>query len=226
MTLSISIGSMLPPESMTAVVPGFSILPSISAATPTAPAGSTTILDRSSRKISARARASSLTVTTSSTSSRMMLKGSCPGRPTAMPSAMVETRLQRHQGVRGERGRVGGGVFGLHADDLDLPAQFLGPGLHGDGDAGQQAAAADAHQDGVHVAGSARGSPGPRCPGRPRRRRRRRGGRRRRPIRPRSAWPRPVPRRRCGRAAPPRRRGRGSRPAWAGRRPAACRCGP
>ncbi|MCY1376494.1 hypothetical protein D9M69_639860 [compost metagenome] len=90
-TLSISMGSMFPPESTTAVVPGFSILPSMRAATPTAPAGSTTILARSSRKIRARARESSLTVTTSSTSSRMMLNGSWPGRPTAMPSAMVET---------------------------------------------------------------------------------------------------------------------------------------
>ena len=62
-----------------------------SAATPTAPAGSTTSLERSSKNTSARANASSDTVTTSSTSSRMISNGICPGRPTAMPSAMVRT---------------------------------------------------------------------------------------------------------------------------------------
>src|SRR5699024_7934038 len=65
--------------------------PVMMAATGAAPAGSTTIFDRSSKNTMAAAISSSDTVTTSSQYSWMMSKGTSPGRPTALPSAMVAT---------------------------------------------------------------------------------------------------------------------------------------
>ncbi len=53
------------------------------------PAGSTTSLARSRQSSRALERASSETVRTSSTSSPMILKGTSPGRPTLIPSAIV-----------------------------------------------------------------------------------------------------------------------------------------
>ena len=81
----------------------------------------------------------------------MMLNGSWPGPAHGDAVSHGGDLLQRHQGVGGQRRRVSGGVFGLDADDADFPAQFPGPGLDGNRDAGQQAAAANAHQDGVDV---------------------------------------------------------------------------
>ena len=89
MTRSMTIGSMFPPDNKTTVLPTASIFSARIAATPTAPAGSTTSFARSSNITNARAMSSSLTVTTSSTVSLMMSKLSFPGRATAMPSAMV-----------------------------------------------------------------------------------------------------------------------------------------
>jgi hypothetical protein len=65
--------------------------PDISAATPTAPAGSTTCLPRSSSISSAREMSSSVTVTTSSTSLLTWANVMSPGQPTAMPSAIVDS---------------------------------------------------------------------------------------------------------------------------------------
>ena len=62
---------------------------SMTAATAAAPAGSTTSLARSRQCSSARDSASSSTVTTSSTRSRTSGNVTSPGRPTAMPSAIV-----------------------------------------------------------------------------------------------------------------------------------------
>ncbi|CAH0308671.1 hypothetical protein SRABI128_04428 [Microbacterium sp. Bi128] len=59
--------------------------------------------------------------------------------------------LERDEGVGGERGWVGGGVFSLDADDADLAAEFFGARLHRDGNAREESAAADTHQDGVDV---------------------------------------------------------------------------
>ena len=80
---------MLPPESTaTTGVPkccGWSS----TAATAAAPAGSTTSLARSTRASTARDSESSETVSISSTWSRTAANGRSPGRPTAMPSAIV-----------------------------------------------------------------------------------------------------------------------------------------
>ena len=64
-----------------------------SAATPTAPAPSTTSFARSSSRTIASAVSSSLTTTTSSTKRATSGRVSSPGRFTAMPSAIVEAAL-------------------------------------------------------------------------------------------------------------------------------------
>ncbi len=89
MTRSMSSGSMFPPESTTTVLPVAETAPWMIAATPAAPAGSTTSFARSRRMTSARAISSSLTVTTSSTNSATSGNVMSPGRATAMPSAIV-----------------------------------------------------------------------------------------------------------------------------------------
>ena len=86
---------MLPPESTATTGAVTSTAPASSAATPTAPAGSTTCLPRSSSISSAREMSSSETVTTSSTSLRTWVKVSSPGRPTAIPSAIVANEGRR-----------------------------------------------------------------------------------------------------------------------------------
>ncbi len=95
---------------------------------------------------------SSVTVTTSSTSSRMMRE-----RQVARPRA-PRCRRRSSGGWRPRRGcpaaqrrRVGRGVLRLHADDPDGAALRGGTRLDGGGDAGDQAAAADAQHDGVEV---------------------------------------------------------------------------
>ena len=84
-----SSGSMLPPDSTATA--GVSKPPGLSssAATAAAPAGSTTCLARSTSASRARDSDSSETVTISSTWSRTAAKVMSPGRPTAMPSAIV-----------------------------------------------------------------------------------------------------------------------------------------
>ena len=122
-----SSGSMLPPESTTTTGGSNARGSSSSAATPAAPAGSTTSFARSRQSSRARDSDSSETVTTSSTRSRTSANGTSPGRPTAMPSAIVVIRSQRHRVPGGERGRERRGALGLHADHPDVG---LG-GLHG-----------------------------------------------------------------------------------------------
>ena len=82
---------MLPPESTATVVPVAAglICPPSSAATPTAPAPSTTSLQRSSSSAIASAVSSSPTITNSSASSVRIGSVIPPGRLTAMPSAIV-----------------------------------------------------------------------------------------------------------------------------------------
>src|SRR5690625_4275700 len=95
MTFNMSIGSIFPPDNTATVdaesMPTSYNLPVISAATGAAPAGSTTIFERSSRHTMAAALSSSVTVTTSSQSSLIIANGTSPGRPTAIPSAIVAT---------------------------------------------------------------------------------------------------------------------------------------
>ena len=95
----------------------------------------------------ARESDSSETVTTSSTWSRTAAKVMSPGRPTAMPSAIVCIDSSGDRLPRGQRARVGGGALGLHADHAYVGAQRLDR----DRDAGQQPAAAGRHQHGAYV---------------------------------------------------------------------------
>ena len=80
---------MLPPETTATQGVGKRAGSSSRAATAAAPAGSETSFARSASASTARARESSETVTTSSTWSRTAANVRSPGRPTAMPSAIV-----------------------------------------------------------------------------------------------------------------------------------------
>ena len=80
---------MLPPDSTATEGVEYAVGSSSRAATAAAPAGSTIIFARSTSASSARDMDSSETVTMSSTYSRTAAKVISPGRPTAMPSAMV-----------------------------------------------------------------------------------------------------------------------------------------
>ena len=115
--------------------------PPSSAATPTAPAPSTTSLQRSSSTTIASATSSSSTAAIPSSHSPSSASVRSPGRLTAIPSAIVSadsagTGLPCSQ--RGREGRAGGD---LHADDLDLRPRRLDR----DRDARGQPAAADRH---------------------------------------------------------------------------------
>ncbi len=90
---------------------------------------------------------SSVTVTTSSTSLLTCAKVSSPGRPTAMPSAIVRYRADAYRPPGRQRRREGGGAGRLYADHPDVRAQRLDH----DRDAGDQPAAADAGDDGPHL---------------------------------------------------------------------------
>ena len=101
---------------------------SSSAATAAAPAGSTTSLARSSRKSRARDSISSLTVTSSSTSSRHdrerhVARAARPRcRRPSWPSRSSGTGSPGRQ-----RGRVGRGLLGLHADHPHVGPHGLAP---------------------------------------------------------------------------------------------------
>ena len=86
---------------------------------------------------------SSVTVTTSSTSSRMISKEVAR---TGDGDAVGDRRARRHleRVPRGERRRVRRGVLGLHADDAHGAAARRPRALDRARDAGDQAAAADA----------------------------------------------------------------------------------
>ena len=88
---AISARSMLPPDRIATVVPlaAGSTTPAISAATPTAPAPSTSSFERSSRNTIASAMGSSATVTRPLRCSSSSGPVICPWPLTAMPSAMV-----------------------------------------------------------------------------------------------------------------------------------------
>ena len=64
-----------------------------------------------------------------------------------MPSAIVDIEASCHRVTRGERGRVGRRTRRLHSDDADVGAHRL----DGDGDPGEQSAAAGADDDRLHV---------------------------------------------------------------------------
>ena len=80
---------MFPPESITTVFPFSFSLPARIAATPTAPAGSTTCFALSKITKIALAISFSLTVTTFSMFFLISSKGIRPGFETAIPSAIV-----------------------------------------------------------------------------------------------------------------------------------------
>ena len=113
---------MLPPESTATVGvekrPGSSRM----AATAAAPAGSTTSLARSSVASTARDSDASETVMISSTRSRTAANVTSPGRPTAMPSAIVLIEVERHRVARRQRGGERRGALGLDADQ-----PYVGP---------------------------------------------------------------------------------------------------
>ena len=83
----------------------------------------------------------------SSTWSRTAAKVMSPGRPTAMPSAIVLIDSSGTGLAGRERPGVGGGALGLHADHAYVGAQRLDR----DRDPGQQPAAAGGHQHGAYV---------------------------------------------------------------------------
>src|SRR5579875_2857290 len=81
-----------------------STLPARSAATPTAPLGSATTLSRSNRNAIASTISSSLTVTTSSTRSRLTSNVSSPGSAACNPSAIVRgTSIRMRRPASSER---------------------------------------------------------------------------------------------------------------------------
>lgn len=88
-----------------------------------------------------------MTVTTSSTSSPTIRNGTSPGRPTLIPSAIVDGRSTATGRTRGQRGRVGRGARRLDADDPHVGADRLDRDRYPRG----QAAAADAHDDRAHL---------------------------------------------------------------------------
>ena len=90
---------------------------------------------------------SSVTVTTSSTSLRTWVKVSSPGRPTAMPSAIVANAGSRTGSPGHQRGRERRGARRLHADDPYVRSQRLGRHRH----ARDQPAATDAGDDRAHL---------------------------------------------------------------------------
>ena len=136
---------MLPPESTATAGVSKCVGVSSRAATAAAPAGSTTILARSTRASSARDSDSSETVTISSTWSRTAAKVMSPGRPTAMPSAIVVIDVSGTGSPAAQRARERRGTLGLHPDHAHVGAR----GLDRDRDAGQQPAAAGRHQHGL-----------------------------------------------------------------------------
>ena len=91
-------GSTLPPESVMAIGGVKFSGCAITAATAAAPPGSTSIFERSRSSRTAREISSSVTVTMGIWCSAMMAKGTSPGVPTAMPSAM-ELRSNRVTGL-------------------------------------------------------------------------------------------------------------------------------
>src|SRR5690625_5375779 len=107
-----SIGSILPPDNTATMdsdsTPSSCNFPVINAATGAAPAGSTTIFERSSKNTIAAAISSSVTVTTSSQSSLITSNGTSPGQPTAIPSAILATlsRSEEHTSELQSRGHL------------------------------------------------------------------------------------------------------------------------
>ena len=217
-TLPSSSGSMLPPESTATAGVSNAVGLSRSAATAAAPAGSTTILARSISASSARDSDSSETVTISSTWSRTAAKVMSPGRPTAMPSAIVRHRLQRPPGRRraSEPGYAA------------APAACT-PTTRTSGRSALTAIAIPASSPPPPVGTSTVVDVGrlledlepAACPGRPRCRRGRRGGSAPRRSRRRTRGPRRARPRGSGRGRPRRRRSRGSPSPWGSARPRA-----
>ncbi len=97
MTLMSSSGSTLPPDRTVTTGPEPGTLPARTAASVTAPAGSTTALARSSRSSRAWLISSSVTVTRSCTKAWTCARVSGETVLTAMPSAMVLTRSSATQ---------------------------------------------------------------------------------------------------------------------------------
>ena len=113
----------------------------VRAATPTAPAPSTTSFARSISSTIASAVSSSLTTTTSSTQRCDERQRDAAGALDRDAVGDRRGRVDGERGAGGERGRERRARGDLHADDRDLGARELDHA----GDAGDQAAAADRH---------------------------------------------------------------------------------
>ena len=95
----------------------------------------------------ARAMSSSVTVTTSSTRLLMWAKQRSPGRPTAMPSAIVANDSSRTGAPACSEGGTAAAPGRLHADHPDVRVGALATAAM----PGDQPAAADAGDDRAHV---------------------------------------------------------------------------
>ena len=137
--------SMLPPHSTRPTRGRRSARDTPSAASPAAPAPSTTVFSISRSVRIASSIASSSTSRMSPTSASMIGKVSSPGALTAMPSAIVGRRRRGGRPAALAIDRRAGRC--LDADDLDLRLDRLGRGRH----ARDQAAAADRHHEHVQV---------------------------------------------------------------------------
>src|SRR5438552_3280380 len=111
------VASMFPPERTATAGPDPLARPAISAATPTAPAPSTTNFERSSRSTIASLISSSETVTISSRTSSRIAEVSSPGCLTAIPSAIVY--LSRRISTPTTRTTGGALRFGQGGDPRD-----------------------------------------------------------------------------------------------------------
>ena len=139
----------LPPEIVTPTRrPRASTLPASSAANALAPLGSATVLARSNRSRMASTISASETVTTSWTSSWITGNVSSPGIGSCWPSAIVRGTGDPDPLARGERAHEVVARLGLDADDPRVGRERRGRGRA----AGEQAAAADAHEQHVQRA--------------------------------------------------------------------------
>ena len=134
------LASMFPPERSAQAGPSPATLPARSAATEAAPAPSTVSLQRSLTRRMAPAISASVTVTIASSRPSSRLRVSSPGCLTAMPSAIVLPRRRQP----GERART---RAGLDADDAQLRAHLA----QRERDPGREPAAADGHDDRLHL---------------------------------------------------------------------------
>ena len=147
MTRSISSGSTFPPDSTTTTGGSNADEVARTAATPAAPAGSTTSFARSSNMTSARASQSSLDGDNAVAQCLDQPERNVTGTGDRDPVGHGRHGLQRHRPAGVERRRVGGGADRLHADQPYVGASVLDR----ERDACQQTAAACTDDDRADV---------------------------------------------------------------------------